>query len=551
MAFNISYRFQILNKFSKPLREMKKQLNQVRQKVRILSRTMKSTGISVALQKIANKTGVAARAMKKFAVATGRAMADAARKVRKFAAESGKRLRNVGRNLTTKLSAPLAILGGFALKASAKTETITVAFESMLGSLSKAKALVKDVRDFTAKTPFQFGDVGGATKQLLAFGVAEENVLNKLKFLGDIAAGAGVPLSDMAQIFGKVKAKSKAMTEEILQMSDRGVPVISELAKVLKMPESSILKLASEGKISAKIFEQALRSMAAEGGVFFNQMEKQSNTLAGIFSTLVDNVEIILSDVGDELVKAFSIKQAMKDFIGFLQAAGEKFKVFAKANPQLIKMLLTFTAIAAVMGPLLFTLGLMASGIAVLLSPIVFIFGAVVGLGIGLAILTTKSQGVRDAFSRLATAFEPIVNGFKAIAQAIGTALGLSGDFSLSFDDFASAAIFAIDAVTATVSFLVETIKGAIALFDNFITGISSIKSFFGFDTPSLPVPANDNRKRPRSVAAAVERLRGLQGRMDGEITVRATPGTEVQRTQSRLRGPRGNLGLNIAGVGG
>lgn len=529
---------------------MKKGMSQTRQKIRSLAKTMKATGIAAALKKIANKTVLAARSMQRFAAATGRAMADAGRKVRKFARDAGKRLQNVGRSLLTKLTLPIAVLGGFVLKASAKTETLTVAFESMLGSLSKAKDLVKDVRDFTAKTPFQFGDVGGSTKKLLAFGVAGKDVLGKLKFLGDIAAGAGVPLADMAQIFGKVKAKGKAMTEEILQASDRGVPIIAELARAMKKPESAILDLASKGKITAKIFERALRSMTEKGGVFFNQMEKQSNTLTGIFSTLIDNIENILSDVGDELVRAFSLKQTMKDFIGFLQRAGEKFKVFVKANPQLTKMLFIFIAIAAVLGPLLIVFGLMASAIGILLSPVVLIVAAVVVLAGWLAVLVTKSQGVRDAFSRLGTALAPITNSFKFVWSAIKTALGLSIDFGLSFETIENIAVGAIDGITAGVTFLIDTIKKAIVLFgqfkENFSRGISRIKSFFGFETPSLPVPSNDNQA-PTSVAAAAERQRGLRGRMDGDITVRATPGTEVSNTQSTLRGTRGNLGLNIA----
>lgn len=568
MAFNISYRFQVLDKFSKPLRQMQKQLKRTQQKVRNLSKTMKSTGISTALQKIANKTGVAARAMGRFAAATGRAMRDAARKVKAFAKKAGKRLRDVGRNLTAKLSLPISILGGFALKASAKTETMTVAFKSMLGSLGKAKNLVKDVRAFTAKTPFQFGDVGGATRQLLAFGVVGEKVLGKLKFLGDIAAGAGVPLSDMAQIFGKVKAKGKAMTEEILQASERGIPIIAELAKVMKRPQSSILDLASKSKISFKIFEKALKSMTEKGGIFFNQTEEQSNTLSGIFSTLVDNIENILSDVGDELVKAFSLKQSMKDFILFLQNAGEKFKAFAKANPQLTKMLFVFTAIAAVMGPLLIGLGFMATGLAVLLSPVALIVAAIVGFGAGLAILTAKSQKVRDAFSRLGKAFEPIINSFRFLGSSISKALGLTGDFSISFETMENIAVAAIDGITTGVMFLMETIRNAVQLFSEFKKGfsekLSGIKSFFGFETPSLPPPVNDNevrrgprgaavRRGPRGVpvSTAIAAQQRLNARMDGDITVRATPGTEVKRTESTLRGARGNLGLNIAGVGG
>ena len=45
-----------------------------------------------------------------------------------------------------------------------------------------------------------------------------------LETLGDIAAGAGVALSDMAQIYGKSMSKGKVQTEELNQMAGAGHP---------------------------------------------------------------------------------------------------------------------------------------------------------------------------------------------------------------------------------------------------------------------------------------------------------------------------------------
>ena len=100
-----------------------------------------------------------------------------------------------------------ALVGGFALKASAQMETLQVSFESMLGSAAKAKDMVRNLSDFAAKTPFQLLDIGSATKSLLAFGVKAKDMIGTLSFLGDIAAGAGVPLkgpcTDLRQDHGQ------------------------------------------------------------------------------------------------------------------------------------------------------------------------------------------------------------------------------------------------------------------------------------------------------------------------------------------------------------
>ena len=177
-------------------------------------------------------------------------------------------------------------------------EQAEVAFESMLGSAEKAKKMIAELAEFSAKTPFQFEDIIQATRTLLAFGVSSSEVNNKLQYLGDIAAGAQVPLAELAQIFGKVQTKGKAMTEEILQMSERGIPVIDALAKEFGVSKEAIFKMAEQGKLTATVVEKALKGMTTEGGIFANQMVKQSETIMGRWSTLKDVTTLSFSALG-------------------------------------------------------------------------------------------------------------------------------------------------------------------------------------------------------------------------------------------------------------
>ena len=124
--------------------------------------------------------------------------------------------------------------GGFALRAFGSVEQLEIAFTSLLKSESKALDMVKQLTGFTAKTPFQLEDVGAAGKMLLSFGVAGDDLLDRLQLLGDIASGANVPLNEMAAIYGKTVSKGKAQTEELNQMSERGVPIIQALVDLHK-----------------------------------------------------------------------------------------------------------------------------------------------------------------------------------------------------------------------------------------------------------------------------------------------------------------------------
>ena len=165
----------------------------------------------------------------------------------------------------------------------------------MLGSAGAAAKMIERLTSFSAKTPFQLAGIGVATKTLLAFGVEGDAIIGKLQFLGDIAAGANVPLKDLAQIYGKSMAKGKAQTEELNQLAERGVPILSALVELAakygnNISKEDVYKAAEKGQIKFKAIEEALQLITAEGGIFNEQMKRQSETMAGLGSTTKDNV---------------------------------------------------------------------------------------------------------------------------------------------------------------------------------------------------------------------------------------------------------------------
>ena len=218
-----------------------------------------------------------------------------------------------------------------ALKAFATIESLEVAFESMLGSSGAAADMIKRLTEFSAKTPFQLAGIGRATKTLLAFGVEGDAIVGKLQFLGDIAAGAGVPLADLAQIYGKSMAKGKAQTEELNQLAERGVPILTALVDLAasygnEISKEDVYKAAERGQIKFKAIEEALQLMTAEGGIFNEQMERQSETMSGLSSTVKDNTFLAFAELGEQIEETFSIKQGMRDFIVWLQNLTEELK---------------------------------------------------------------------------------------------------------------------------------------------------------------------------------------------------------------------------------
>lgn len=188
-----------------------------------------------------------------------------------------------------------------AVSVSMATEQVKVAFDTMLGSKEKSDKLQAELIQLAATTPFELKDVQEASKKLLAFGFTANEVVPNLTALGNIAAGVGQEkLPQLILAFGQVKAATRLTGNELRQFTEAGVPLMDELAKNLKKPVSEIKKMVEEGKIGFPLVEQAMKGLTTEGGRFANMMEKQSQTLGGLYSTFKDVfTQNVLLPIGD------------------------------------------------------------------------------------------------------------------------------------------------------------------------------------------------------------------------------------------------------------
>lgn len=202
-------------------------------------------------------------------------------------------------------------LAGKSIALAAGFEQTEVAFATMLGSADKAKNLMKDLFEFSAKTPFQFAEVSAAAKSLMAFGVSAEDVKDTLRRLGDVAAGINAPVGEIAEIYGKAKVQGRLFAEDINQLTGRGIPIIQELAKVLGVTEGEVKAMVEAGKVGFPELEKAFQGMTDKGGKFAGMMEAQSQTLAGLWSSLKDNVELALAGIGKSLVENLDLKEVL------------------------------------------------------------------------------------------------------------------------------------------------------------------------------------------------------------------------------------------------
>lgn len=178
-------------------------------------------------------------------------------------------------------------------------QQLNLAFETMLGSADKANVLFSELVDLAAKTPFDLLGVANGAKQLLAYGLAAEDVNETMRRLGDIAAGLSLPLSDMVYLFGTTMTQGRLFTRDIYQFQGRGIPLVDELAKKFGVAKNEIMEMTTAGKIGFEEVKEAIWNMTNEGGRFGGLMDKQATTVTGRLENVKDAIDVMFNKIGE------------------------------------------------------------------------------------------------------------------------------------------------------------------------------------------------------------------------------------------------------------
>ena len=181
----------------------------------------------------------------------------------------------------------------------AEMEQYTTSLEVMLGSASKASAMIEKMRDFAAKTPLTLENVISGGSLLMSYGVDESNLIDTMTKLGDLASGNAEKMDRITLAYGQMLAKGKVTGEELMQMTEAGVPLQTALAESIGVTGEEFSKMVSAGKVGIDDLNKAITGLTTGDGKFAGMMEKQSQTMQGMLSTLQDNISEFLRKMGE------------------------------------------------------------------------------------------------------------------------------------------------------------------------------------------------------------------------------------------------------------
>lgn len=386
----------------------------------------------------------------------------------------------------------------YGVRLAAANESAAVSFNVLLGSAEKASSFLTQLRDFAATTPFEFPELQKSASQLLAAGIAAEDIIPILTNLGNSTAAFGTGSEGIRRATAalqQMNAAGRITAEDLNQLRDAGVPVFDLLAAATGKTEAEVAKLAATGKLGAEELGQLQDALVSGAGLeqFAGLMDEQSKTLEGIISNLKDTVgqtlatvftpvldsaKVLLPAISDEFTR---LAESATDLLGPLSTQAtpiiEKFVSIG------VDGLSNLYDVAAVINPIILDL---ADAFADTLGPIV--------------------EGTSKLIADLAVQMGPSLT---EIANSLGDALRDNGDSFVELIDSAEPLIPLVADLTAATVPLITTLIDLLSFL-----GVENLKVFAG----ALDAVSGSMEKAGGVATAILSPFAGLADILDNGI---------------------------------
>lgn len=174
-------------------------------------------------------------------------------------------------------------------------ESASISFNQFLRDGPKTQRFLTQLENFAAATPFTFQQSVDNARRLLAYGFKDNSLLTVMRTLADASAASGdmETFDRVAKALGQIQTKGRLAQQELLQLTEAGIPAFDILKTKLKLTNDQLAKVG-ELKIPAGSAIQAILLGMQEryGGA----AEQLSHTVQGLTSTIKDNLLLIGKD---------------------------------------------------------------------------------------------------------------------------------------------------------------------------------------------------------------------------------------------------------------
>ncbi len=260
---------------------------------------------------------------------------------------SGSKMQSIGTGFMAKLSAPLAALGGTAIKAAGNFEAMSNGLTAIMGDADLAAAELERLKEASKNPGLGFNQAVKGSVRLQSIGINADLARENMLAMGNAIAltGGGAEELDRATLaMQQIGAKGKVSAEEINQLNE----VIPQIRAVMKDTFGT-----SEG--------QELTKMGVDANTFIEEITKGLNKLPraqGGINNTIENAGIamntFLTKIGDDLNKAFNLQENVDKFSAKMDQIAT---TFAGLDENTKKIIISVAGLAIAFGPALYAFG--------------------------------------------------------------------------------------------------------------------------------------------------------------------------------------------------
>lgn len=383
--------------------------------------------------------------------------------------EISAKLIDVGKELTTKLTAPIVAVGAVGVKYNIEMEKHLTNITTLLGgNADAAKEMLSYLTEMGKTTPYKTNDLLEATKTMLSFGISADEAKKNIQMLGDIAMGDSQKLSSLTLAFSQMSSTGKLTGQDLLQMINAGFNPLQQISKETGKSIGELKQEMADGAITSDMVAEAFKHATEEGGLFYQGAEKGGQTIEGKLSTAIESIQIALGKLTETLLPVIT------KIIDKIVEWADK---FANLDSGTQKIITTIALVIAAIGPLITTLGFVVKGIQMITiamnfliaNPVVLIIAAIAAVVAAVIYLWNHCEGFRNFVTGVVEFISNIVQ------TAVNFVVGLFNKI-IDFvqNNFKSVLLFIINPFAGAFNYLYEHCEGFRNFVNNFLEGIKN-----------------------------------------------------------------------------
>lgn len=228
-----------------------------------------------------------------------------------------------------------------------------VAMATILRDSEQAERVFQQLYEFSSESVYRFSELTKYAKQLAAFQIGGDDLLDQTKMLGDVAAGLGISMDRLILAYGHVKSSGFLRGIQLRSLTQNGVPILQHLSDILTEIEGKTVSIGdvydrmAKRQITFEMVEEAFHRMTEAGGQFYEMQAKQAETLKGQINILKGRWENLKYAMGEQTSGfTMSIVRGISESISSLDKFKETLRTVWDAGSPIWQLVSAFQALA-------------------------------------------------------------------------------------------------------------------------------------------------------------------------------------------------------------